>query len=400
MNSYETTLIPSRTFYTVNQIPHPDFDIFCTVIDNYGDIATCWRLALQLNQRHGIHVRLWVDDLTALKHLYPETNEHLAEQQLGQINVRLWSTPFPNITPAPMVIEAFACELPANYRQAMLKQASLCINLDYFSCEDWVLGCHGLRSFQSDGLHKYFFFPGIVSGTGGVLYETDYEQQRLAFTLNEQLDWFERWQLPRAHTSSLRMSLFGYENKAIISLLEQAADYPLPIEFYCPMSKLCHELSQHFDQWQISAGNSYQLGNAVVHFIPFLPQSEYDRLLWSCDLNFVRGEESLIRGLLSAKPLVWHIYPTEDQAHWMKLDAFMQTTAMQPVLADLNRSWNAQQPIVNLREVIALLPSLTSQAQHIQQRLLSLGDLSSNLIQFIDSKTTPTQQNTHRQQRV
>ncbi|OZA15837.1 MAG: hypothetical protein B7X85_07090, partial [Thiotrichales bacterium 17-46-47] len=155
----------------MNQIPHPDFDIFCTVIDNYGDIATCWRLALQLNQRHGIRVRLWVDDLTALKHLYPETNEHLAEQQLSQIDVRLWSTPFPNITPAPMVIEAFACELPANYRQAMLKKASLCINLDYFSCEDWVLGCHGLRSFQSDGLHKYFFFPGIVSGTGGVLYE-------------------------------------------------------------------------------------------------------------------------------------------------------------------------------------------------------------------------------------
>ncbi|HQR96242.1 MAG TPA: elongation factor P maturation arginine rhamnosyltransferase EarP, partial [Thiotrichales bacterium] len=284
------------------------------------------------------------------------------------------------------VIEAFACELPAHYRQAMLKQASLCVNLDYFSCEDWVLGCHGLRSFQSDGLHKYFFFPGIVSGTGGVLYEADYEQQRLAFTLNEQLDWFERWQLPRAHTSSMRISLFGYENKAIISLLEQAADYPLPIELYCPMSKLCHELTTHFDQWQISAGNSYQLGNATIHFIPFLPQSEYDRLLWSCDLNFVRGEESLIRGLLAAKPLVWHIYPTEDQAHWIKLNAFIQVLSMPPLLAELTRNWNAQAALVNLTEVLNQLPQLQRYALGAQESILSMNDLSTNLVSFIESK--------------
>lgn len=370
----------------MNQLTYTDYDIFCTVIDNYGDIATCWRLALQLNQRHGIQVRLWVDDLNALKHLYPKTNEHLAEQQLDQIDVRLWSTPFPNIKPAPVIIEAFACELPANYRQAMLKEASLCVNLEYFSCEDWVLGCHGLRSFQSDGLHKYFFFPGIVSGTGGVLYEADYEQQRLAFTLNEQLDWFKHWQLPRTHAFSVRISLFGYENKAIISLLEQAADYPTHIEFYCPMSKLCLELAQYFDQWRVSAGNSCTLGNATIHFIPFLPQSEYDRLLWSCDLNFVRGEESLIRGLLSAKPLVWHIYPTEDQAHWIKLNAFIQALSMPPLLAELTRNWNAQAALVNLTEVLNQLPQIQRYALGTQESILSMNDLSTNLVSFIESK--------------
>ncbi len=370
----------------MNQLTYTDYDIFCAVIDNYGDIATCWRLALQLNQRHGIQVRLWVDDLNALKHLYPETNEHSAEQQLNQIDVCLWSTPFPNIKPAPVVIEAFACELPINYRQAMLKQASLCINLEYFSCEDWVLGCHGLRSFQSDGLHKYFFFPGIVSGTGGVIYEVDYEQQRLAFTLNEQLNWFERWQLPRAHASSVRISLFGYENKAMISLLEQAADYPVHIEFYCPMSKLCHELTSHFDPCPVSAGNSYTLGNATIHFIPFLPQSEYDRLLWSCDLNFVRGEESLIRGLLSAKPLIWHIYPTEDQAHWIKLNAFINTLTLPNSLAKLTRDWNAQSPLSNVHEVLSQLSELESHALTTQKSILSMGDLSVNLVSFIESK--------------
>ncbi|WP_157072023.1 elongation factor P maturation arginine rhamnosyltransferase EarP, partial [Cupriavidus sp. HPC(L)] len=39
------------------------WDIFCTVIDNFGDIGVCWRLARQLAQEHGHAVRLWVDDL-------------------------------------------------------------------------------------------------------------------------------------------------------------------------------------------------------------------------------------------------------------------------------------------------------------------------------------------------
>ena len=370
----------------MNQLTCPDYDIFCTVIDNYGDIATCWRLALQLNRRHGIRVRLWVDELNALQTLVPHANTNCDRQEINGILVCQWNDPFRFEQAADVVIEAFACELPSNYRQAMLERHSLCINLEYFSCEDWVLGCHGLRSFQSDGLHKYFFFPGIVSGTGGVLYEADYEQQRLAFTLNEQLDWFEHWQLPRTHASSVRMSLFGYENKAIISLLEQAAHYLAPIELYCPMSKLCHELTTHFDQWQISAGNSYQLGNATIHFIPFLPQSEYDQLLWSCDLNFVRGEESLIRGLLSAKPLVWHIYPTEDQAHWIKLNAFIKVLSMPPLLAELTRNWNAQAALVNLTEVLNQLPQLQRYALGAQESILSMNDLSTNLVSFIESK--------------
>lgn len=370
----------------MNNLAVPDYDIFCTIIDNYGDIATCWRLALQLHRRHGIQVRLWVDDLVALQCLVPETKLNLDIQLLNGISVCQWKTPFQFDHASRLVIEAFGCELPDNYRQAMLQQQSLCINLEYFSCEDWVLGCHGLRSFQSDGLHKYFFFPGIMTGTGGVLYETDYEQQRLSFGLSEQKAWFHDWQLPRWHESSLRISLFGYENTAIVSLIEQIANYPSPVECYCPMNKLCHHLSTHFTHWQVLAGHSYQLGNCTLHFIPFLPQSEYGRLLWSCDLNFVRGEESLIRGLLAAKPLVWHIYPTEDQAHWIKLTAFINSITMPTSLAKLTRDWNAQSPLSNVHEVLNQLSQLESHALTTQKAILSMGDLSVNLVSFIESK--------------
>ena len=41
------------------------WDIFCHVIDNWGDLGVCWRLARQL-VAHRQRVRLWVDDASAL----------------------------------------------------------------------------------------------------------------------------------------------------------------------------------------------------------------------------------------------------------------------------------------------------------------------------------------------
>ena len=46
-------------------------------------------------------------------------------------------------------------------------------------------------------------------------------------------------------------------------------------------------------------------------------------MLWACDVNFVRGEDSLVRALWAGKPLVWHIYPQHDDAHDAKLEAFL-----------------------------------------------------------------------------
>ncbi len=47
------------------------WDIFCRVIDNFGDIGVCWRLATQLAGQ-GQQVRLWVDDASALQWMAPE----------------------------------------------------------------------------------------------------------------------------------------------------------------------------------------------------------------------------------------------------------------------------------------------------------------------------------------
>ena len=45
------------------------WDIFCQVVDNYGDIGICWRLSQQLASEYKIQVRLFINDMVAAKHI-------------------------------------------------------------------------------------------------------------------------------------------------------------------------------------------------------------------------------------------------------------------------------------------------------------------------------------------
>ena len=160
------------------------WDIFCTVIDNFGDAGVCWRLARQLAAEYELQVCLWIDDLRALQRLWPEVSAESAEQVVAGVVIRQWRVPFAPVEAADVVIEAFACTLPESYVAAMERRAQLpaWINLEYLSAEPWVADCHGLASLQAHtALKKYFFFPGFTAGTGGVLGERDLQAQRLAF---------------------------------------------------------------------------------------------------------------------------------------------------------------------------------------------------------------------------
>ena len=159
------------------------WDIFCSVVDNYGDIGVTWRLARQLAAEHGLDVRLWVDDLAAFVRVCPSADVQLAEQCQQGVSVRHWPVDWQPVTPAAVVIEAFACTLPPAYVAALASAAQpvLWLNLEYLSAEDWVAGCHGLPSPQGNGVQKFFFFPGFVEGTGGVLRETNLLARRDSF---------------------------------------------------------------------------------------------------------------------------------------------------------------------------------------------------------------------------
>ena len=93
-------------------MPNQRWDIFCKVIDNYGDVGVTWRLARQLAAEHGRAVRLWVDDLESLERLCPGVDPQVDSQTAHGVEVRRWDHHAAAARPANVVIEGFGCELP------------------------------------------------------------------------------------------------------------------------------------------------------------------------------------------------------------------------------------------------------------------------------------------------
>jgi uncharacterized repeat protein (TIGR03837 family) len=367
-------------------------DIFCAVVDNYGDIGVCWRLARQLAGEYGITVRIWVDDLAALQHIWPAASATEAMQRCAGVEVHRWSAALPEVEPATLVVEAFACELPAGYVRAMGRAARqpVWINLEYLSAEDWVVDCHGLPSPQPEGAPlKYFFFPGFVAGTGGLLRERDLLQRRETFQGSpearaEFLSACAGDGLP----PGLLVSLFAYENEALPPLLQAWSESDQPVVCLVPEGRPLAAVGQFFGASAAAPGQRWRRGALTVAALPFLAQDDYDRLLWSCDLNFVRGEDSFVRAQWAARPCVWHIYPQAEDAHWPKLDAFLGLyREVRPeaghAMATFWRAWNGRGAIGPAwRDFAAALPLLRAAAEDWSAGLARRGNLAAALVQF------------------
>lgn len=318
------------------------WDIFCRVVDNYGDIGVCWRLARQLAAEHGLAVRLWVDRLESFARLCPSLDPRLAAQFVGAVEVRRWDEDFPAVDAADVVIEAFACELPERYVTAMIGRARppVWVNLEYLSAEEWVEECHRLPSPQR-GLSKYFFFPGFTPRTGGLLRERGLLEARAAFDEAAAETFWRSIGVPGREPGELRVSLFCYENAALPELLEAWAAGPSPVRLFATPGFATPQIAAWAGR-SLEPEDVWRRGGLTVHALPFLPPDDYDRLLWACDVNFVRGEDSFVRAQWAQRPFVWQIYPQSDQAHLVKLRAFLDRFSVScPAGAAVRRCWEA-----------------------------------------------------------
>ncbi len=241
------------------------WDIFCAVVDNYGDVAVAWRLARQLHGEHGLGVRLFVDNLATLACLVPEVDAASGVQAVRGIDVRRWdrARADPAAVPGDVVIEAFGCGLPAPYLAAMVerKRQPVWINLEYLSAEPWIERCHGLASRHATlPLTRYFYFPGFTAASGGLLRERDLCARRDQF----RADRGARDRLWRAlglmapAEDTLTVSLFCYPNAALPSLLDAWAKGDQPLLCVVPEGIATDALGG----W--SAGNALRAGQRLA----------------------------------------------------------------------------------------------------------------------------------------
>lgn len=370
------------------------WDIFCRVIDNFGDIGVCWRLARQLAAEHNLNVRLWVDDLDSLIRIWPQTLQ-MDQQQVAGVEVCRWNPEFSaDVQVADVVIEAFACDIPAIYldKMAQLKrlgQTPVWINLDYLSAETWVEEFHRMPSAHpATGLRKTFFFPGFTPRTGGLLRESSLINLRNSF---DAAHWLTSMDIER-QPDSLLVSLFAYENPTLASLIKAWADSSQPIHCLVPSGKILSSINTAL-QRELGVGDSYTQGNLRLQVIPFVTQTEYDKLLWACDINFVRGEDSFVRAQWAAKPMLWHIYPQDEDVHIIKLNAFLAyyTAHCSAPLANSIRAswlaWNQGEDMENhWHQLLSQLPDWRRHSQTWCDSLQAQPDLATQLVTFCTSR--------------
>lgn len=342
--------------------PALNWDLYCRVIDNFGDAGVCWRLAADLAAR-GDRVRLVIDDAAPLAFMAPQ----------GAPGVTVFAWPGPQDAAGDVVVEAFGCDPPPERITAMAACAPppVWINLEYLSAESYVERSHGLPSPQACGLTKWFFYPGFTERTGGLLREPPLMAQRAAFDRDA---WLAQQGLPLRPGERV-VSLFCYANPQIPALLDELATAP---------TLLLLTPGHAQDQVQARMPPDGARGGLRSHALAWLDQPGYDRLLWASDLNFVRGEDSLVRALWAGAPCVWQIYPQDDGAHAIKLQAMLEVTQAQPPEVALWWAWNglSASPWPGL----PALGPWAQDAQAFRRRLLGLSDLGTRLRAFVHGK--------------
>ncbi|NVD97205.1 elongation factor P maturation arginine rhamnosyltransferase EarP [Massilia sp. BJB1822] len=376
--------------------------LFCKVVDNYGDIGICWRFARQLAQEHGIAVTLWVDDLHTFQRICPEVQTGAALQQIGAIAVRHWATQEGEFAPADIadiVIEFFGCEIPPGYIAAMAEcePRPVWLNLEGLSAEEWVEGCHTLPSMHPRfSLTKHFFFPGFTEKTGGLLREAALEEERQQFQSDPaaMAAFLAQFGLTPQEIAARKVTLFCYPHAPVAQLFEAWEEGDEEIACLVPQGVAAQAVHAFLGE-AANPGVMRRRGALSVRVLPFVPQQDYDKLLWASDLNFVRGEDSVVRAQWAGKPFIWHIYPQDENLHHKKLRAFLQRYAAGSASLDaFFLYWNGARPQGGAEspdwsalwtDLRADMAGLTQHAIEWQRHLYTLGDLTTNLLKFSSS---------------
>jgi uncharacterized repeat protein (TIGR03837 family) len=369
-------------------LPTPlQWDIFCRVIDNFGDIGVCWRLSADLAAR-GQQVRLWVDDASALAWLAPQGHPG--------VQVRAWgSLPAAHEPPTQVLVEAFGCDIAPEFiaNSARISSATgekyLWINLEYLSAEAYVERCHRLPSPVREGAaldaRQMVFLPGFTPATGGLLRETGLMERLAVFDTTT-------WRAaqgpgtPEEASDACWISLFCYEPPALPALLQQCMQRPTrllvtPGRATAATQAALKTLDQNDPQ-----GSPDKRGQLSISYRNTCPQAAFDDMLWACDLNLVRGEDSLVRALWAGRPLVWQIYPQHDNAHHDKLHAFLDWLQAPESLRRFHATWNGLDNAPLVLPDKTLLAQWAACVQAARARLLAQDDLVTQILGFVQEK--------------
>lgn len=302
-------------------------DIFCEIIDNYGDIGVVYRTAKELQKIFPeSKIRVFLNRLDEFKKINSQVID-LPSQNIDGIEYITFDYLRDNankLLTAQVIIEAFGCQIPEEYIEIAYDNSELLINLEYLSAEDWIEDFHLQSSPLGRGkLKKVFFMPGFTEKSGGVIADSNY-LERIQRVL-ENKEFYEKKYLSDIEDRENKIvgTLFSYE-KNFTPLLEDLKKLDKDVVILAMGEKTQDSLRKILKNFSIEDfRNSLKYGKIEIKFLNFLNQEEYEELINIVDFNFVRGEDSFIRAVLTGKPYMWHIYCQEEYAHMDKIEGFL-----------------------------------------------------------------------------
>jgi hypothetical protein len=272
-------------------------DIFSRFIDNYGDISIPLRLAHGLYIDHGVTSNVF---LTSNELTQKILDKNLFNENINIIDIDNMDN---NFLPNANIVTIFDTQLPISY-EAKLTNKNLLINYEYFSAEQWVDDYH-LRESINKKYKKIFYIPGVSEHSGVPI-----------FAINDK----GLYRSKRFESNTI--NFFCYFNENI-----EASIKVLRINF----PQYDSVLHDRFEK-------DKSRGKNLLSF------NDFDKALSNSLINFVRGEDSLIRAILAGSPFIWQPYIQENGLHITKLNAFLDHyfISLPPQLREIFLIWNNQ----------------------------------------------------------
>ncbi len=343
-------------------------DVFCDVIDNFGDAGVCLRLCRDISKKN-FEVRLFCNNVDILNTI---TNQEDYSNRF--LSLLSWNNDEENYSPSDVIIQAFSVRLSEKLIKKIKLKKSAVINLEYLTAEPFADDCHMLPSY-SDGIESFFFFPGFTKRTGGVVIEEEF--------LNKIKS------KPTQNKNSI--TLFSYENPKIKTVMEELSkENSFEIKVF--EGKGLNNFNNLFNL-KLTVGDTYILNKLTIKVLPMVSQDEYDTLLVNSCINMVRGEDSIVRAMLTGNPFLWHIYPQEENAHLAKINALFDrmievcsNKEAVDTLRQITLSYNCCSDFIDKFNFSIFYENWKQISKEWSEHLISLGSLTDNLLSFIKTK--------------
>lgn len=374
------------------ECPSSNITVLCKVIDNYGDIGVAHRLCMELLGLLGkeYSIRLVTNSLTAYHAIIPEVRL-IPYQIVNGITVLDWDDNEMCLRecalhPIGIILQCFQCGYP-KWLEDMLfstdgaekaesknifdaRHEVTVIDIDYLTAESWADDFHKMKLLtRSSFVHKYLFMPGFTASTGGLLLKGRTPLPPCPYSMP-------------SNPYPLHILVFGYSRDytPLVRALSRVCNM-FPIKVYVASGA---GQKAFLDAHKTLSAKSYPLIP-----IPFLRQDEWDKMLMSVDIAFVRGEDSLAGAALAGIPYVWEAYKQEGGAQIKKASALLErmkpyfTDGQYDLLHSLWMLWNGGEGEDLLYEFILRHKELKTPFARYADSLVRNGDLAENLVKYI-----------------